>query len=40
MWVLDVDGVRVVVETNDYAGTPPERLAEEQAIIDSLEISR
>ena len=22
MWILDVDGVRVLVETNDYAGTP------------------
>jgi hypothetical protein len=39
MWVLDVGGVRVLVETNDYPGTPPERLAEEQAIIDSLEIN-
>jgi hypothetical protein len=39
MWILDVDGVRVVVETNDYPGTPPERLAEEQAIIDSLVIT-
>jgi hypothetical protein len=38
MWVLDVGGVRVLVETNDYPGTPPERLAEEQAMIDSLEI--
>jgi hypothetical protein len=39
MWVLDVDGVRVLVETNDYAGTSAERLAEEQAMIDSLEIT-
>jgi hypothetical protein len=39
MWVLDVDGVRVVVESNDYAGTPPRRLAEAQAILDSLEIT-
>ena len=39
MWVLDVDGVRVVVETNDYPGTSAQRLAEEQAIIDSLEIT-
>lgn len=39
MWVIDVDGVRVVVETNDYAGTSPQRLEEEQAIIDSLEIT-
>lgn len=39
MWVLDIDGVRVLVETNDYAGTTPQRLAEEQAILDSLEIT-
>jgi hypothetical protein len=39
MWVLDVDGVRVVVETDDYAGTPPRRLAEVQAILDSLVIT-
>ncbi len=39
MWVLDVGGVRVLVETNDYAGTSAERLAEEQAMIDSLEIT-
>jgi hypothetical protein len=39
MWILDVDGVRVLVETNDYPGTPPKLLAEEQAIIDSLVIT-
>lgn len=39
MWILDVDGTRVVVETNDYPGTPPERLAEMQAMIESLEIN-
>jgi hypothetical protein len=39
MWVLDVGGVRVLVETNDYAGTSAQRLAEEQAMIDSLEIN-
>jgi hypothetical protein len=39
MWVLDVDGVRVVVESDDYAGTPAQRLAEAQAILDSLEIT-
>jgi hypothetical protein len=39
MWILDVDGTRVLVETNDYPGTPPERLAEEQAIIESLVIT-
>jgi len=39
MWILDVDGVPVLVETNDYAGTPAERLAEQRAIIDSLVIT-
>jgi hypothetical protein len=39
LWILDVNGVRVIVETNDYAGTSPERLAEQQAIIESLEIT-
>ena len=39
MWILDVDGVRVLVETNDYAGTSAGRLAEEQAIVNSLEIT-
>jgi hypothetical protein len=39
IWILDVDGVRVLVEGNDYPVTPPERLAEEQAIIESLVIT-
>jgi hypothetical protein len=39
MWVLDVGGVRVLVETNDFPGTSTQRLAEEQAMIDSLEIN-
>jgi hypothetical protein len=39
MWILDVDGVRVLVETNDYPGTSADRLAEEQAIIESLVIT-
>jgi hypothetical protein len=39
MWILDVNGVRVLVETNDYPGTRPERLAEEQAIVESLVIT-
>ena len=39
MWVLDVGGIRVLVETNDYAGTSADRSAEEQAMIDSLEIN-
>ncbi len=39
MWILDVDGVRVLVKMNDYPGTAPEHLAEEQAIIESLGIT-
>ncbi len=39
IWTLDVGGVRVLVETNDFAGTSAQSLAEEQAIIDSLEIN-
>jgi hypothetical protein len=39
IWILDVDGVRVLAEGNDYPATPPETLAEEQAIIESLVIT-
>jgi hypothetical protein len=39
MWILDVGGVRVIVESSDYAATSPIRLAEEQAIIDSMVIT-
>jgi hypothetical protein len=37
-WVLDVDGVRVVVQSFDFAGTPATRRAELQAIVDSIKI--
>ena len=39
MWVLDVGGVRVLVETNDYAGTSAQRRAELQSIVDSIQIT-
>jgi hypothetical protein len=39
MWILDVEGVRVLVETNDYPDTPPGVLAEEPAIVHSLVIT-
>jgi hypothetical protein len=39
MWILDVDGTRVLVEGNDYPATASETLAEEQAIIESLVIT-
>jgi hypothetical protein len=38
LWILDVDGVRVVVQTTDYAGTSAARQAELQAIVDSIRI--
>jgi hypothetical protein len=38
LWVLDVDGVRVVVQSMDYAGTPEQRRAELQAMVDSIRI--
>jgi hypothetical protein len=37
-WVLDVDGVRVVVQSFDYPGTSATRHAELKAIIDSIKI--
>jgi hypothetical protein len=38
LWVLDVDGIRVVVQSMDYAGTPEQRRTELQAIVDSIQI--
>jgi hypothetical protein len=38
-WVLDVDGVRVVVQSFDYPGTSEARRAELQAIVDSIKIA-
>jgi hypothetical protein len=38
LWILDVDGVRVVVQAMDYPGTSPQRQAELQAIVDSIQI--
>ena len=40
LWVIDVDGVRVVVQAIDHAETPPERQAELLAIVDSIEVKR
>jgi hypothetical protein len=39
-WVLDVDGVRVVVQSFDYEGTSAAQRIELQAIIDSIKIER
>lgn len=38
IWILDVEGVRVVVLARDFAATPAEDRAELQAIMDSLQI--
>jgi hypothetical protein len=38
LWILNVDGVRVVVLAWDFAGTPPEDKAELQAVVDSIQI--
>ncbi len=38
LWVLDVDGVRVVVQSADYAGTSAKTRDELQAIVDSIQI--
>ena len=38
LWILDVDGSRVVVTIHDFAGTPAEDREEMQAILDSLRI--
>jgi hypothetical protein len=38
LWVIDVDGVRVVVHSMDYAGTSAAHRAELQVMMDSLKI--
>jgi hypothetical protein len=38
LWILDVQGRRVIVMTHDFPGTPPDDLAELQAIVDSISI--
>ena len=38
IWSLDVDGVRVVVLSEDFVGTSPADLAEMQAVIESIQI--
>ncbi len=39
LWILDVEGIRVVVQTMDYPGTSADRQAELQAMVDSIEIT-
>ena len=38
IWVLDVDGVRVVVRRDSFPGTTPQVQAQLQAIVDSIQI--
>jgi hypothetical protein len=38
LWILDVDGLRFVVQSTDYAGTSKEDRDELQAIVDSIQI--
>ena len=38
IWVLDVDGVRVVVRSDSFPGTTPQVRAQLQAIVDSIQI--
>jgi hypothetical protein len=40
LWILDVDGVRVVIEGMDYESTPAEVQAELQEIVSSIQIER
>ena len=37
-WVIDVDGVRVVVQSFDYPGTSATHVAELRQIVDSIQI--
>ncbi len=38
IWVVDVDGVRVVIHGSEFPGTAPERSAELRAIVESMRI--
>jgi hypothetical protein len=38
LWILDVDGIRVVIQSMDYAATSAQNRAELQAIVDSIRI--
>jgi hypothetical protein len=39
LWILDVDGTRVVVQTMDFPETPDDRRAQLESMLDSLEIT-
>lgn len=38
LWILDVDGIRLVVQSMDYATTPVADQAELQAVVNSIQI--
>jgi hypothetical protein len=38
LWILDVDGLRVVVQSTEYPGTSPKHRSELEAIVDSIKI--
>jgi hypothetical protein len=38
LWILDVDGLRFVVQSTDYAGTSAQHQAELKAIVESIKI--
>jgi hypothetical protein len=38
VWVINVDGVRVVVQSTDYAGTSAQRQAELKEIVASIKV--
>jgi hypothetical protein len=38
LWILDVDGLRLVVQSTDYPGTSANHRTELQAIVDSIRI--
>ncbi len=39
LWILDVNDIRVVAQTQDYEGTLPQRKAELKAMVDSIQIT-
>ncbi len=38
LWILDVDGIRVVIHADDYEGTSAQHQAELRAMVDSIQI--
>ena len=38
VWILDVDGLRFVIQSTDYPGTSAKHRSELQVIVDSIEI--